>query len=219
MPRSVGVVSTGGAAAADRVVGVTELIVEYYSRDSPPPARYVIRGADDEPLRSALLAALPPGEGAFCVAAPNDEGEQHWAFVVDGRVTIGQTSEFTGGLALPVDRSGRGGGLLPGLWDAIMNGVELYAVLEAYRHGGDKVREFRYRSTRRAAGEWVDEGTDSDPSLALRQFVKTRAEWLRADFDTVFGLSRESGSTLLRMLGYRKVQSRPDVWLEKSEAG
>lgn len=202
-------------------IGSARLTVEYDSRGygvDGDVQRVEVSGSPEEHLESALHRTLgtPPGGAKFHVVVPHFDGMSgYWLGAIDEHVTLGDMVAFADGDVINIDLAGRGGGALPLLWDVI-GGISTLAWLIELGRGAEKqILAARARHKRIAAKEWLDAGIDTEPSMALKQFVFEEREWRRKDFDAVFGLDGMSGPYLLRSLGYEKTSTDPETWAEK----
>lgn len=178
------------------------------------PRLYALEGEADELFVDALARTVSRPGGTYQAVIRDTDGRIVYWSVIDGHITLQQMEEFADGMTLHVDRAGRGGQEIWNLWEVLADGLTLYAVYEICSSAGQRIVDRRYRTHRRAAGDWVDNGMQ-DPPLELRRLVKAKAEWERAVFNEAFGMDRDAGSRLLRGLGYRKVSNQPEVWLEQ----
>lgn len=193
------------------------LVIEYVSpRDAPNvPLRLVeVEGDWEEPFFRAVERAVGPTAGTWQVyLSAVGELEARW-LRVDESVTVRQVASATDGRVLPVDTGGRGGGE-PGRLESAGVG-ELVPLLKYIKPIRLVLEASKYSRTRSLARDWMDLG-GGPPSMELLQAVSEQREWLRGTFDVTFGLDAEPGGRLLREVGYRKVNSQPDTWVDQRE--
>ena len=180
-------------------------------------------------VQPRIAAVTAPGDCRFVDAmaatfGPAPEGNRYSLVVRDGDATVAWLGEFTEhvtvaevarvaeGQMIQIDVMGRGGGIIPLVWEMVEAGLTIASVVEGGRAVSRKLTQARYRNERQAAQDWVDAGTESDPSMPLRQAVHSASRWVRSDFDRKFELEREPGSKLLRVLGFEKVSTDPETW-------
>lgn len=183
---------------------------------SVTPKEATVTGRSDEAFVHALARTFgPPPEGNRYNLVVRDGAETvDWLGEITEQVSLGDAAMVANGQTLQVDVLGRGGGAIPLMLD-IVNAV---LTVDGLLAGGAKVKRAieagRWKSQRQAARDWVDEGTDTEPSMELRRFVFEQPSWERGEFDRAFDLDRASGSALLRALGFRKTGTKPETWVE-----
>lgn len=188
--------------------------------DSIPARTEDVVGQRDEKFLDALIRTFGPPPPFHHFEPTTGTGEQDagtWLGRIDDHVTVGDVERFLDGAVFRIDVLGRGGGGLPLLWDAIGTLSTLAWVAGVGAGANATIRAARYLNQRTAAKEWLDAGTDSEPSMALRIYASEERDWNRSEFDRRFQLGPEAGPKLLRELGYRKVASRIETWSDTRE--
>lgn len=179
------------------------------------PRTVEVVGEANEPFVDALERTVgPPPQYHYFEPTTGTDADSAgtWLGRIEEHVTLADVSRFVDGGVLRIDVLGRGGGGLPLLWDAINTGYTLPSLVGTGVGMHKLITAARTRNQRLAAKEWLDAGTDTEPSLALRVFASEEREWERKEFDRRFRLGPEAGPKLLRLLGYRKVQTKPELW-------
>jgi hypothetical protein len=172
-----------------------------------------VTGVGEESFYACLERAVGTYDGKFQLVVYDLHGVLVYWFVVDRDLTMSEIAAFAGSDILAIDVLGRGGGEIWMLASVVRAGL---AFAQLVTKAASSIADRTYADQRLAARNWMDLG-GGVPSMSLRTHVNTEREWLRSDFDLVFGLDAEPGGRLLRACGYRKVSSAPDTWVDEKE--
>ena len=181
------------------------------------PVVLAVAGPAHEPFEISLARAAgsPPEYHSFSLVRLREgEATREWLGQITSQVTMEDASRFADGDLLHVDMLGRGGGPIPLMWDLVQAGLRVTSLGKGMTAFAGAIDAARQRPKRTAAKNWLDAGTDTEPSMQLQQFVYEESSWRRKDFDRTFDLDKRSGPELLRHLGYRKTHHLPEIWTE-----
>lgn len=181
------------------------------------PQETLIEGDGSEPFVDALARAFgphPPGN-RYSLVVRDGLKTIAWLGEITPHVSLRDAASVADGETLQVDVLGRGGGAIPLMWDIVNAGLSVASVVQGAVYVERAMKRGRVRTQRALARGWLDQGTDTEPEMALRQSVYSEVTWLRDDFDRTFGLDREAGSKLLRALRYMKTRTHPETWTEE----
>ncbi len=138
--------------------------------------------------------------------------------------TMAQVATFVDGEEFVLTHGGWGGDALwfeplVTIWEASGLEITMVGLWAAARKADNRLTSIRYRRHRGLAADWRDSDEQEHVPLELAQMVKSRREWYRDHFDSIFALDDASGTSLLKALGYRKVQRDPHaLWQEVEES-
>lgn len=184
--------------------------------DGVEPVERDVVGAPDEAFHDALerTFGLYPDGHSYALVVRDGTHTVEFLGTVTLDVSMEQAFRVANGETLQIDVGGRGGGPAVFMLDLVNVGLTVAGLRSAGAVAREKLRAERLKGQRAEARNWVDAGTDSEPSPELRRYVFERDYWDRDDFDVFFNLDRASGSTLLRVLGYTKTSTDPEIWRE-----